>query len=93
MTAPCPTFGFVVRMDVARGADPGAVVAAFVSEFVAPHGLVCERVAGPQLHFVVTGEGTQAADADRLAALTWLESRHDVTRSQVGPLVDVGDSA
>ena len=92
MSAPCPTYGFVITLRVAPGLDAAAsntLRDAFVAA-VEARGL--SAGGGGRLgHHVVSRDGGQAIDADREALRAWAESRPDVVEVTVGPLVDLDD--
>ena len=94
MSAPCPTFGFLVVMEVAETMDAGANTELRDSwiGFLETRGLYCARgdTVGPRgkLEYVVVSEASQATDADREAARAWLASRRELRAWHMGMLED-----
>ena len=81
MSAPCPRFGFLCELRSARsGADQLERVRAAFEAFAQTHGLTVtlDRADAKRYSFVVTGEGTQATEADRQAIGAWAVSRGDL---------------
>jgi uncharacterized protein YggL (DUF469 family) len=93
VSAPCPTFGFVARIEQSQGAvGTGALVRALIAELLDSRGLQVDP--GDRAHeYVITSEGAQATSADRDALIAWLASRPDVRTFEVGPLTDVKEMA
>ena len=93
MTAPCPTFGFLVDFEFRPGLG-GDGRHAFWTEwraFLDRHALYSERSdagAAPQT-LVVMGDGAQATESDRAATRQWLATRSELSAWSVGGLVDV----
>jgi uncharacterized protein YggL (DUF469 family) len=97
MSAPCPTFGFLVVMEFASSIDASAnreLRDAWIG-FLETRGLTC--AAGgtadetrTELKFVVTSEASQATETDREAARAWLASRGELRAWHVGALEDFG---
>ena len=92
MSAPCPVFGFVVRLRGEREVDPEALVSALHREILEPRGLE-GRIAVDNREIVITGEGCQATDADRDVVVAWLSRRRDLSWFEVGALEDVSSLA
>jgi uncharacterized protein YggL (DUF469 family) len=93
MSAPCPTLGFHVAFTIAPAAVESrraALRAAFL-QVVATNGLVCTASAAGPLAYIVTGDGTQATDADRARLLAWLDDQPEIAMHRVGPLTDVSE--
>jgi len=95
MSAPCPTFGFLVVMEIADTMDAGANSELRDSwiRFLETRGLYCARggtVDDPRgkLEYVVVSEASQATDADREAARAWLASRRELRAWHVAMLED-----
>ena len=88
MTAPCPTLGFLVHLDLAPAADLDRVLDAFI-EFLEARGLVCGGGGDRSLEYAVSGDGLQATAADRDAVHAWAAAQADLTRYAVGPLIDL----
>ena len=92
MTAACPELVFDVTLhptaalgDAARRALWTAVVAALEARGLS----AALHSADAALRFRVTRDAGQAIDADREAVRAWAESRPDVERVVVGPLLDL----
>ncbi|HEX5830094.1 MAG TPA: 50S ribosome-binding protein YggL [Gemmatimonadaceae bacterium] len=95
MSAPCPRFGFDVRLRAAPGlsaAASDALARAFAAT-VEARGLSASARRGEAWCHVVTRDGGQAVDADREALAEWAASRPDLAGAMVGPLVDLGANA
>jgi uncharacterized protein YggL (DUF469 family) len=91
MSAPCPVFGFLERIEIsANAADRMRELQdAFLREVVEARGLTYSD--RPDVHawtFVIRSEAGQATDADRLAVETWAQRRSEITSVSVGPLLD-----
>jgi uncharacterized protein YggL (DUF469 family) len=92
MTAPCPTFGFLVVMEPT--ADPGSREHAELGDawidFLESRGLYCGgAAAAARLEYVVASEASQATENDRVATRAWLASRAELRRWEVGELEDL----
>ena len=91
MTAPCPTFGFVVRIEI----EPAVGTAARDQLWDAwigvleRHGLYCGGGGGDCLEYVVASEASQATDADRALVREWLAGYPGIRAWEVGPLEDL----
>ena len=83
MSAPCPTFGFIVR--AASDRDAGALRRA-LTQRLADSGLVFEQ---RDEAIVVTREGTQATESDRRLVTALLAADLDVAAANVSELVDL----
>ena len=94
MSAPCPVFGFVVRM--AMRPDTGeADIDILVDEFIdilESHGLQTGGGGDTTLEFVVNREGGQATDADRTLVRDWASGWGHVAEIAVGDIVDLSDA-
>jgi hypothetical protein len=91
MSAPCPVFGFVVRVEPRSF---GASIDAFVENLrsaLEPHGLTTRRGAS-RVEYVVTREASQATDADRQLVAEWATQWTSLAVT-VGDLVDLNDAA
>ena len=94
MTAPCPTLGFVVSMELARAADGWTSLADAWRSFLESRGLYCSGgVRGERLEYAVLSEAWQATEVDRASAQAWLAQRDDVKEWRVGELEDFGQMA
>jgi uncharacterized protein YggL (DUF469 family) len=97
MSAPCPTFGFLVVMELASPIDASAnreLRDSWIS-FLETRGLYCAgggtaNETRAELKFVVASEASQATETDREAAQGWLASRRELRAWQVGALEDFG---
>lgn len=91
MTAPCPTFGFVVELQFRRELTDTATGRFWADWRSFLHSLgLRESRRGPVV--VVMGEGTQATDSDRVGAETWLAGRPELVAWRVSELGDVQQS-
>lgn len=93
MSAPCPTLGFRVAFALAAGQEPSrreAVRRAFL-ETLASYGLAAVATGDASLSYTITGDGTQATEADRERVLAWLDEQAEVASHRAGPLTDVGE--
>ena len=91
MTAPCPTYGFVVTIAFAPECDQDthSAFSDALIELLEAHGLYCAGGGGDTQEYVVASEATQATDADRKMVEAWLAGRRDLTRWEVGRLIDL----
>lgn len=94
MTAPCPTFGFVVALELRPelGAAPRAEFWSSWMDFLAQRGLYCSGGGGDTSEYVIGSEASQATDLDREAVQGWLAARAEVSASRVGELIDLGET-
>ena len=83
MSAPCPTFGFIVHP--ARDQDANAVRRE-LAERLAATGLVVDVRAS---HIVVTREGSQATDSDRQLVIELLNGEMKAGAATLSDLVDL----
>lgn len=96
MSAPCPTFGFLVVLELASPIDAGAnrdLQDSWIG-FLETRGLYCTGRgtvddARAALEYVVS-EASQATETDREAAQAWLASRRELRGWHVGALEDFG---
>jgi Uncharacterized protein conserved in bacteria len=96
MSAPCPVFGFLVRIEIDAVATRrvSELHAALLNEVVEPRGLTCsERTDARRWAFVVRSEAGQATDADRLAVETWAQAQPEIVSVSVGTLLDFASTA
>jgi uncharacterized protein YggL (DUF469 family) len=109
VSAPCPTFGFVLRAQFDRGvgSDSDERVGAFTHELMdalEANGLttyvagdrVLESGQGPTgvfAEFTIVGEGAQATDADRKLILEWAKRWAHVATIEASELVDLNQAA
>ncbi len=90
MSAPCPLFGFRVRLRVPE------VLAGEISEamdaLLAARGLLASASRrGTVLTWTVSSEAGQATEDDRDAVLEWARQRRELAEIDVGPLGDLRD--
>ena len=97
MSAPCPTFGFLVLMELVSPSDASATrdLRDSWTAFLETRGLYCASGGSAdetraELKFVVASEASQATATDREAAHTWLASRRELRAWHVGALEDFG---
>ncbi len=83
MSAPCPTFGFTVRLQ----RDDADFLAALHS-LLGEQGLESEVISRAPTTLAVTREGMQATDADRALVIAWAAGRGEVAVS-VSEIVDL----
>lgn len=90
MSAPCPDFGFVVRLET-NATEDGERIAAELVRLVESRGLACAGGGDRRLQYVVAGDAGQATSADRDAVAAWLDARVGaaIVSYEVGPLIDL----
>jgi uncharacterized protein YggL (DUF469 family) len=94
MSAPCPTFGFLVMMELAATeAGVMADLRASWLDFLETRGLYCaggntNEPRQAELKFVVASEASQATENDREAVQAWLGARHELRAWSIGALED-----
>lgn len=94
MTAPCPTYGFVASIIFVTGLNDNAR-ARFWDAWTAlleTRGLYCGGGGGDTQEYVVASEASQATDADREAVRAWLAGRSELSRCDVGELIDLSQA-
>ena len=95
MTAPCPTFGFLVIMEPVPGlveARHDALWNDWIA-FIEDQGLSCGGGGGPERYeYVVASDGGQATETDRAATHAWLAARAELRGWHVGELEDLNQS-
>jgi YggL 50S ribosome-binding protein len=91
VSAACPRYGFEVRARIEPGLDGASRSALWDSlgRILDARGLSATRSGEDVWTLVVTRDGGQAIDADRLALVQWLEGRTEVVEHVAGPLVDL----
>jgi uncharacterized protein YggL (DUF469 family) len=94
MTAPCPSFGFVVTLELRAeiGASGRAQFWEAWIDFLGSRGLYSSGGGGDTRDYVVASEATQATDADRVAILDWLGGRGEPRAYRVGELIDLSQA-
>jgi uncharacterized protein YggL (DUF469 family) len=94
MTAPCPTFGFRVVMDLDAGAAPSAIeqLRHAWSALLQSRGLTSRESGVERFVHVVTSEASQATETDRVAIRAWLATRPEIRGWRVGDLEDLGQN-
>jgi uncharacterized protein YggL (DUF469 family) len=88
MTAPCPSFGFLVELEI----EPDAAETLWKSfgALLEERGLEADGGRGYRIWtFRLTGVGAQASDVDRRAIKTWATSQSAVRSVNVGDLFDI----
>jgi len=86
MSAPCPTFGFLVRAP--SDWDAGALRRG-LSERLASAGLVVDERRTRADAIVITREGSQATESDRQLVIALLSDELNVAGATVSDLVDL----
>jgi hypothetical protein len=84
MSAPCPTFGFIVRATADR--DAGALRRT-LTERLAPAGLLVDD--RRETTIVITREGCQATESDRQLVIALLADELNVGNATVSDLIDL----
>jgi len=90
MSAPCPTFGFVVRLRF-RQVSPEANSRSVINDLMQvldSNDLIASRSADG-LEFVISREGSQATHADRELVLSWTERWKPIAEIDVSDLIDL----
>ena len=93
MSAACPVFGLIVRIDPAPGLEIAAVLGPLRTELLQSRGLVATVLDPSHGDIVITGDGFQASDADREAIVGWLDVQPLVASYAVSQIGDVGHAA
>lgn len=83
MSAPCPTFGFTVRLP-----RENADFLAALNSMLEAHGLQSDIVSRVPITLAVSREGTQATDADRALVIAWAADRGEIPVS-VSEIIDL----
>lgn len=93
MSTPCPSFGFVVTIVPHAEADDLALTALWDAwiAFLAKRGLECSGAGDEAIEYVVAGEASQATELDREAIESWLATRTELARWNVGALLDLSE--
>lgn len=91
MAAPCPTYGFVVDVQLAPHVNSVAEVALWNSfcHALDARGLVCSGAKRAGWPSAVRSEASQATDADRQAIHEWAAMHKEIVGLDVGQLVDL----
>lgn len=94
MTAPCPSFGFVVAIEPRPELDEFQRTRFWDewTELLEQRGLYCGGGGGDTHEYVVASDASQATDADREALQAWLAERPEVSRWHVGALIDLSQA-
>ena len=95
MSAPCPTFGFTIRVEPRATVDFSAL-ADDLRRLASANGLVVARhgLRDPRpLSFDVTRDGAQATQADRELLLDWASRWNRVAAISVSDLEDMSSNA
>lgn len=90
MSAACPVFGLILRLEPAPGVGLEALVRALRTDVLQSRGLVATVLGASGDEIAVTGDGFQATDADREAIVGWLNAQPLVAGHDVSQLGDVG---
>jgi hypothetical protein len=92
MSAPCPTFGFVVRAAPRSGSDADKkMLNDDLVAYLETHGL-CASHGRRALEYSISREGSQATNADRELVLAWADKWMPVADIDVSDLVDLSES-
>ena len=94
MTAPCPSFGFIVTVELRQelgDTEHARFWNAWVA-FLESRGLYCGGGGGETHEYVVASEASQATDVDRAAARSWLAVRPELRGWNVGELIDLSQA-
>jgi uncharacterized protein YggL (DUF469 family) len=90
MSAPCPIFGFVIRVrfrDASTEADSHCVVDD-LRRVLDSNDLVASRGANG-LEFVISREGSQTTQSDRELVFEWAERWKSIAEIDVSDLIDL----
>lgn len=90
MTAPCPLFGFELRVQLAPDAHPEAFLAE-LQRVATARGLELRGVASRDLRATLASESSQATEADREAIRNWIEARPsaEILRFEISAVSDL----
>jgi uncharacterized protein YggL (DUF469 family) len=93
MTAPCPSFGFIVTraFHVHVTGDGRARFEEAWTEFLEQRGLRSSGRVGASADYIISSEAAQATDLDRQAVEAWLATRSELGVWRVGELIDLGE--
>ena len=93
VSAACPLFGFVVRLQTDDLRAHARLLAALRAELLESRGLLLTDGEAPNMYIVI-GDGFQATNADREAVIAWLDAQPTLAGAYtVGALDDVGRAA
>ena len=94
MTAPCPSFGFLVTLAFRLGMDEHRRRAFRDTwiEFLEQRGLYCAGGGGDSGEYVVASDASQATDTDRRAVEAWIAQRPELSAWNVGELIDLREA-
>jgi len=93
MSAACPVFGLILRVETAPGVDLEALRRALRTEVRQSRGLVATALDACGSAMAIIGDGFQASDADREVIVAWLSGQPLVATFEVSQLGDVGHAA
>ena len=95
MSAPCPILGFTVLVDLRAEAEESQaeVLSQSLTELLAAQGLESSGGGRRQQLFVVSREGSQATEAERLLVESWASEWSDVAVITVSDLVDLSTAS
>ncbi len=94
MSAACPRFGFLVRMEPRTGAarDSFEILRAnFLADVITPNELACTGGGERSATYTLSREGMQATDADRALVRRWAEEHAAELSVEIGPLFDLDE--
>jgi uncharacterized protein YggL (DUF469 family) len=96
VTAPCPTFGFVVSIDSRAELDDPTRKAfrdAWMG-FLEQRGLYCGGgdLGDDTQEYVIVSDASQATDSDRTAVREWLRRRPELRAFRIGELIDLSQA-
>jgi uncharacterized protein YggL (DUF469 family) len=91
MAAACPEFGFEITAQLAPHVDARTrhALAATFHTLAESNGLIADGGGERDWRYVITRDGGQAIDADRQLLGDWIRSRPEITRVEIGPIVDL----
>ena len=90
MSAPCPTFGFVVAARLRNAGAGSDTLVGSLSQLLEANGLEMSR-SDRSLEYIVSREGTQATQADRELVLSWADRWSELADIEVTDLMDLGE--
>jgi hypothetical protein len=91
MSASCPTYGFVVDVQLAPHVNAVAQVALWNSfcHTLDARGLVCTGAKRAGWPTAVRSEASQATDSDRQALYQWAQKHEIIVGIEIGQLLDL----
>jgi uncharacterized protein YggL (DUF469 family) len=91
MSAPCPTFGFIVRVKFRDGSTKADALTESLGELLDANGLEMSYGA-TAFDYAIVREGAQATHADRELILGWATRWSAVADVDVSDLVDLQET-